>query len=79
MKHPENHLLKNFALGNIDITLRILIESHLNFCSHCENAVREIRTQNMTNQDTVEFFEETLPESAVPQLFGKIMSKIKVD
>ena len=79
MKHPEKNLLNEFALGNMDITMRLLVESHLNFCSDCELEIKRIREADMPEVEPSDFLQQAVPESTIPKLFGKIMTKIQVD
>ena len=43
MKHPDQKLLSNYALGAQDLTMRLLVETHLEHCNECESKIKKIR------------------------------------
>jgi putative transcriptional regulator len=75
MKHPNQSLLNDYALGSQDKTMRLLVETHLGLCSECEGKVKAIRSENL-----VEVAIETTPNLGVPRdLFSLILDKISDD
>lgn len=72
MKHPNLSLLTEYALGAQEKTMRLLIETHLGFCSECESKVKEIRNENLGEKAIEEGSDSEVPAS----LFSSILNKI---
>jgi len=41
MKHPDEETLLDYAGGQLDLPMRVVVESHLEFCDHCRNQSAE--------------------------------------
>ena len=71
MKHPEHEILKRYAKGSLDLTMRLLVETHLEFCPQCEAAVKQLaETEIITLRPD---FEET---PFAPDFLDSIMNKL---
>lgn len=75
MKHPNQSLINDYALGVQDKTMRLLVETHLGFCTKCESKVKAIRSENLAGTAI-----ETASDLDLPvDLFSSILNKISDD
>jgi predicted ChrR family anti-sigma factor len=66
MKHPSMNEIRNYALGTQDITMRLLVESHLDHCSGCEQKVKQIREESLATPSDDDY----IPPPQSPELSG---------
>ena len=72
MKHPNQSLLTEYAVGTLDKTMRLLVETHLGFCTECESKVKQIRDENLDVTVTVNDSNSEVPEGMFESILAKI-------
>ncbi len=73
MKHPAESYLRDFASGCQDITMRLLVETHLHFCNECSDKVQSMRNRFIKG---IEAEKSQSPDLDFDKIFNQLSEEI---